>query len=62
MKIRNDELHNAIAKLPEVQKRRLILYYFADLTYEKIAEIENCSHPAIIKSINVALKNLKNFF
>jgi len=62
VKIRNEELHNAITKLPEVQKRRLILYYFAGLTYEQIAEVENCSHPAIIKSINVALKNLKNFF
>ena len=60
-KIANDELHNAIAKLPEVQKRRLILYYFAELTFEQIADAEGCSHPAIIKSVNAALKNLKNF-
>ena len=31
------QLHRAISELPEIQKRRLILYYFQGLTYEQIA-------------------------
>ena len=54
-------LRQAIAKLPEKQRRRLILYYFGDFTYEQIAEMERCSHPAVMKSISSALKKLKNF-
>lgn len=58
--LRNEQLHTAICQLPYIQRRRLILYYFFDLTYEQIAEIEGCSHPAVIKSVNTALKKLKN--
>lgn len=54
-----EELHIAISKLPEIQKRRLILYYFVDLTYEQIAEIEGCSFQAIAKSVTTAEKKLK---
>ncbi|MBD9207876.1 MAG: hypothetical protein EGQ30_00665, partial [Clostridiales bacterium] len=31
--MRYEALHNAINKLPETQRRRLILYYFNGLTY-----------------------------
>ena len=54
-------LRQAISKLPEKQRRRLILYYFGDFTYEQIAEMEGCTHPAVIKSITSALEKLKNF-
>lgn len=37
--MRYEALHNAINKLPETQRRRLILYYFNGLTYSQIAEI-----------------------
>ena len=56
-----DKLHQAIARLPEKQRRRLVLYYFGEFTYEQIADMEGCSHPAVIKSISSALKTLKNF-
>lgn len=38
-----ERLYQAIDRLPKTQRRRLILYYFYDFTYEKIAEIEGCS-------------------
>ena len=60
-RIEVDKLHQAIARLPEKQRRRLVLYYFGELTYEQIADMEGCSHPAVIKSISSALKKLKNF-
>lgn len=56
-----DKLHRAIAQLPEKQRRRLVLYYFGDFTYEQIADMEGCKHPAVMKSISSALKKLKNF-
>lgn len=58
----NERLHKAISKLPETQRRRLVLYYFLDLTYKQIAEMEGCSHPAVIKSVKSALNALKKFF
>ena len=53
------ELHQAIAQLPEIQRRRLILYYFGGYTYEQIAQMEGCRHPAIIKSVAAAEKTIK---
>ena len=54
-----EKLHRAISELPEIQRRRLWLYFFNGLTYEQIAELEKCKHPAVIKSIKSALKKLK---
>lgn len=34
-----DKLHRAIAQLPEKQRRRLVLYYFGEFTYEQIADM-----------------------
>jgi len=34
-KLEVDKLHAAIAKLPDTQRRRLIMYYFGDLTYQQ---------------------------
>ena len=58
-RIMYQELHKAIEQLPVTQCRRLLLYYFGGYTYEQIAEIEGCKHPAIIKSIRAAEKSLK---
>ena len=56
------QLHRAISELPEIQKRRLILYYFQGLTYEQIAGMEGCTFQAVAKSIATAEKRLKKFF
>ena len=57
-----ETLRQAIAKLPEKQRSRLVLYYFGDFTYEQIAEMEGCSKRAVKFSVDIALKNLKKFF
>lgn len=61
-KILYQKLHTAIAQLPELQRRRVLLYYFGGYTYEQIAEMEGCKHPAVIKSIAAAKKNIKKYF
>lgn len=53
------KLHKAIAELPEIQRRRLILYYFGELTYEQIAEIERCTKRAVKFSVDIAIGKLK---
>jgi len=55
----NERLYKAISKLPEVQRRRVIMYFFGDLTHEQIAEMEGCKYQAVQSSIYVALKALK---
>lgn len=56
-----EQLHKAISKLPETQKRRLLLYFFGELNYEQIAEFEGCKYQAIQSSIYAAIKTLKKF-
>ena len=56
------QLHRAISVLPEIQKRRLILYYFQGLTYEQIAEMEGCRYQSVQESILSAIKKLRKFF
>ena len=53
------KLHKAIAELPEIQRRRLILYYFGELTYEQIAEMEGCTKRAVKFSVDIAIGKLK---
>lgn len=56
-----EQLHKAISKLPETQKRRLLLYFLGELNYEQIAELEGCKYQAIQSSIYAAIKTLKKF-
>lgn len=55
------ELHEAIAMLPEVQRRRIIKRYFDDMSVVQIAEEEGSTRQAVNKSITAALQFLKNF-
>ena len=61
-RICNERLYHAIAALPEKQRRRLVLHYFYDLTYEQIAEMESCTPMPVKRSIDRAVKKLRNFF
>ena len=61
-KILNEELKKAINTLDEIQKRRIIKYYFYDKTYDEIAKEENCSKVAIKYSIDSAIKNISKKF
>ncbi|MDE6280770.1 MAG: sigma-70 family RNA polymerase sigma factor [Oscillospiraceae bacterium] len=56
-----ETLRQAIAKLPEKQRRRLVLYYFGGCTYEQIAKMEGCTYQAVAKSVVAAEKTLKYF-
>lgn len=58
-RIMYQELHKAISQLPEVQRRRVLLYYFEGYTYEQIAQMEGCKHPAIIKSVATAERRIR---
>jgi RNA polymerase sigma-70 factor (ECF subfamily) len=55
---RNKRLRLAMQSLPEIQRRRFVQYHEFGLTYEQIAEIEGCSHVAIISSVRKAQKLL----
>ncbi len=57
-----EALHRAIAKLPDIQRRRLILYYFGEFTYQQIAEMEGCTVMPVKRSIDTAIRNLKKIF
>ena len=61
-RIMYQELHRAIAQLPAVQRRRILLYYFGGYTYEQIAQMENCTKRAVKFSVDTALKNLRENF
>lgn len=58
-KLLNDELRKAINKLPEIQKRRIIKYYFDGKNEYEIATEENTTQQAVNKSLKVAKDKLK---
>lgn len=55
-------LHKAISKLPETQRRRLLLYFFGEMTYEQVAELEGCTKRAVKFSVDLAIEKLKKSF
>lgn len=55
-----ENLHMAITKLPEVQKRRLKKYYFEDKTFEEIAHEEGCTYQCVQRSVYRAVGKIKN--
>lgn len=57
-----EQIRRAVARLSDSQQRRILLYYFNEMTLEEIAEIEKCSSPAIYYSIINSLKKIKKFF
>ena len=63
-KLQNERLYNAINKLSDTKKRRIMLYFFKELTQREIALKEGTSIRAIQYTLNAALeelqKNLKN--
>lgn len=54
--LEREQLHKAIAELPETQKRRLTLYYFQGMTYEQIAPMEGCRCRSVQESVLAAIK------
>lgn len=52
------ELKNAIDNLPEIQRRRILKYFFENKTYEEIAKEEFCTKRAVKFSIDIALEKI----
>ena len=55
-----DNLHMAVNKLPEVQKRRLNKYYFEDKTFDKIALEEGCTYQCVQRLVYRAVAKIKS--
>ena len=59
-------LHAAIAKLPDLQAKRIYAYYFLSMSFTEIAESEGTDKKNVWVSVQRGLrnleKNLKSFF
>ena len=51
----------ALLKLNEIQRRRIVKYIYEEMTIEEIAIEEKATKQAVSKSIHAAINNLKNF-
>ncbi len=54
-----EDLRNAIKLLPTIQRKRIKLYYFEEMTMEEIAKIENCSIHSVFVSLERGKEKLK---
>jgi RNA polymerase sigma-70 factor (ECF subfamily) len=61
-KLAMDMLPDALAALPEIQRRRVTAYYYEGLTYREIAARESKDESTIRESIASAIKKLKKHF
>lgn len=57
---RINQLYSAIETLSEVQRRRLILYFFHGLNYREIAEKESVNQATVARSVKQAKNILKS--
>jgi len=56
---RSAALAQAIANLPEIQRRRFTHYYEYDLTFREIGELEGCTATSIKSSVDIAREKIK---
>ena len=56
---RNEMLCKAVGSLPEIQRRRFLLYYEYELNFYQIAAMEHCTASAIQKSVAIAKEKVK---
>jgi RNA polymerase sigma-70 factor (ECF subfamily) len=59
--LRDERLRQAVAELPETQRRRFVLHREFVLAYEQIAAMEGCTFQAVAKSVKVAENSIKKF-
>lgn len=57
--LRDERLRQVIADLPEIQRRRFVLYHEFGLTYEQIAEMEGRNLSSIYESVRGAETKIK---
>lgn len=58
-KLRMEELRISIDELPSLQRRRFLLRYEMEMTYEQIARIEGCTSRAVEHSVEAARKKIQ---
>ena len=58
-KERNEIFAKAVTRLPEIQRRRFLLYYEYDFNFYQIGEMEHCTASAVQKSVSVAREKVK---
>ena len=56
------ELKDLISELPDNQRRRIIKYYFEDMTLDEIAKEEHVNKSSIKRAIDNAIKNISKKF
>lgn len=56
---RNELLYKAVDRLPEIQRRRFLLYYEYDFNFYQIGKMEHCTASAIQKSVSVAREKIR---
>ena len=56
---RSELLQQAIASLPEIQRRRFLLHYEYDYKICEIGEMEHCTASSVGKSISLAREKVK---
>ena len=59
---RDEQLNRAIQQLPEIQRRRFVLYHEYGLTYEQIAMMDGCTFQAVALTVKAAEQKIKNIF
>ena len=60
-KLTNEQLHAAIATLPDKQAKRIYAHYFLGMSKTAIAKSECVSKATVGESINRALKSIEQF-
>jgi len=60
-KVTYEQLYSAIAALPEKQAKRIYAYYFLQMSYAAIANVEGVSEASVREAINRGIKNIEKF-
>ncbi len=54
-----NKLKIALNSLPEIQKKRIEMYYFNSMTFQQIAQKEGCTKRAVKFSIDLGIEKMK---
>ena len=61
-KITNEQLHTAIASLPDKQAKRIYAHYFLGMSKAAIAKAEGVMESTVRDAIERGLRNIERFF
>lgn len=61
IRVYDDELAEALKKLPERKRNTLLMYYFLELTESEIANLQQITQVGVFKNRHHALKTMKKY-